>query len=99
MQKNSTTIGNIGAFFDANGNVIPSSIEKGINKLDLNEAFNKGTLTWDKAEGLWATSDSGVVAIRGGGIFSATQKNPDGSWRWNTGLTPEGINADLITSG
>jgi len=48
---------------------------------------------------LWASSDSGVVAIRGGGIFSATQKNPDGSWHWNTGFTPEGINADLITTG
>lgn len=99
MQKNSTTIGNVGALFDAKGDLIPSSIEKGINKLDLTEAFNKGTLTWDDAEGLWATSDSGVVAIRGGGIFAATQKNPDGSWHWNTGLTPEGINADLITTG
>ena len=99
MQKNSTTIGNVGALFDAKGDLIPSSIEKGINKLDLSEAFNKGTLTWDDAEGLWASSDSGVVAIRGGGIFSATQKNPDGSWHWNTGFTPEGINADLITTG
>lgn len=99
MQKNSTTIGNVGALFDAKGDLIPSSIEKGINKLDLTEAFNKGTLTWDDAEGLWASSDSGVVAIRGGGIFAATQKNPDGSWHWNTGLTPEGINADLITTG
>ena len=27
------------------------------------------------------------------------EKNEEGAWKWNTGITPEGINADLITTG
>jgi hypothetical protein len=40
--------------------------------VDLSEAFSKGTLYYKESEGIWAESDSGVVAIRGGGIFTAT---------------------------
>ena len=99
MQKNATTIAVASQSFTANGKLIPDVVEESIRHVDLSEAFSKGTLTWNEAEGMWAESDSGVVAIRGGGIFTATQKTPSGDWKWNTGITPEGINADLITAG
>jgi len=72
MQKNSTTIANAGAIFNAQGELIASSLEKSIMKVNLQDAFSKGTLTWSETEGIWAISDSGVVAMSGGGIFTAT---------------------------
>lgn len=99
MQKNATTIAVASSSFTANGRLIPDVVEESIRHVDLSEAFSKGTLTWNEAEGMWAESDSGVVAIRGGGIFTATHQDASGNWRWNTGITPEGINADLITAG
>jgi len=65
----------------------------------LNYRFNSGKLTIDEANGIWGVSDEGVVAFRGGGIFTATEQNEDGTWQWNTGLLPSGLNAALITSG
>jgi len=40
-----------------------------------------------------------MVAIRGGGIFTATTQDANGNWQWNTGILPSGINADLIKTG
>lgn len=81
------------------GTIAKNAAKDMIRHVDLDYAFNNGTLTIDNENGIWGTSDSGVVAFRGGGIFTATEKNEDGQWRWNTGITPEGINADLITTG
>ena len=99
MKKNSYTIGLAAAAFTATGALSPMVIQQSINRADLNYAFNQGTLTIDEENGIWATSDDGVVAMRGGGIFTATQKDDDGNWQWNTGILPQGINADLITTG
>lgn len=83
----------------ASGDLTEEVLQSSISKVDLNYAFNNGKLTIDQKNGIWGTSDSGVVAFRGGGIFTATEKNADDTWKWNTGITPQGINADLITSG
>ena len=99
MQKNAATLAVASSIFTTNGKLVPDVVEESIRHVNLDEAFSKGTLTWDEAEGMWAESDSGVVAIRGGGIFTATQQDASGNWKWNTGITPEGINADLITAG
>ena len=87
------------AAFTSNGLIDKSIIYDSIAKADLNLSFNSGNLTIDQNEGIWGTSDTGVVAFRGGGIFTATQKDNSGNWIWNTGILPSGINADLITTG
>ena len=81
------------------GTLSGNAVQDIIRHVDLDYAFNNGQLTIDNENGIWGTSDSGVVAFRGGGIFTATEKNEEGAWKWNTGITPEGINADLITTG
>lgn len=81
------------------GTLSQNAIQDTLRRVDLDYAFNNGTLTIDNENGIWGTSDNGVVAMRGGGIFTATEKDDDGNWKWNTGITPEGINADLITTG
>lgn len=99
MKKNTYNLDLLSTVFTPTGDISSDVLQSSIQKVDLNYAFNSGKLTIDQQNGIWGSSDSGVVAYRGGGIFTATQKNSDGSWKWNTGITPEGINADLITSG
>jgi hypothetical protein len=99
MKKNENTISIAAAAFTPGGTLYSSILQESILKADLNYSFNQGKLTIDESNGIWGTSDSGVVAFRGGGIFTATERSEDGSWNWNTGILPTGINADLITSG
>lgn len=85
--------------FTANGLIDPDVVYDSMRSANLNLAFNSGRLTIDQEQGIWGTSDSGVVAFRGGGIFTATERDTSGNWIWNTGILPSGINANLITSG
>ena len=99
MKKNSQVLQFANAAFTPTGSISQEVLQSSIQNVDLNYAFNNGKLTIDEQNGIWGMSETGVVAFRGGGIFTATEKNSDGNWKWNTGITPEGINADLITSG
>ncbi len=87
------------AFSRTTGLIDSDVLYNSILNANLNLNFNKGKLTIDQNEGIWGTSDDGVVAFRGGGIFTATQKDANGNWMWNTGILPAGINANLITTG
>ena len=99
MKKNEATISAAAKALTATGTIAPDVIQDTLYRVDLDYAFNNGKLTINEADGIWATSDSGVVAIRGGGIFTATEQDANGKWLWNTGIVPSGINADLITTG
>lgn len=99
MKKNEQAIVTATQAFSPSGELKTKVLKDTMRKTDLNFAFNNGKLTIDEANGIWGTSDTGVVAFRGGGIFTATEKDADGSWIWNTGITPEGISADQITTG
>lgn len=99
MKANSYSYGIAAGAFTADGSIKQNTLQNTINKVNLNYAFNNGNLTIDELNGIWATSENGVVAIRGGGIFCANQKDGNGNWLWNTGITPSGINANLLTAG
>ena len=99
MQKNNYVIGRAAQIFTATGGLSKEVLQNTLFNVDLQYAFNQGKLTIDEQNGIWGTSDDGVVAFRGGGIFTATNKDEDGNWIWNTGILPSGINASLITSG
>ncbi len=99
MKINSFAYNNAAGAFTSNGSLKPSVIQTTINQADLTYAFQSGNLTIDEVNGIWARSDAGVVAMRGGGIFCATQTDSNGNWLWNTGIMPSGINASLITAG
>ena len=99
MKKNNRLLEVASSAFTAAGDLSEDVLQTSIMKVDLDYAFNNGHLTIDEHNGIWGTSDTGVVAFRGGGIFTSTEKNAEGNWKWNTGITPEGINANLITSG
>ena len=100
MQKNSYVYGAISDTFNAASNTFSGEVfQQSIARANLDLAFNRGNLTIDNQNGIWGTSDSGVVAFTGGGIFTATEKDSAGNWKWNTGILPSGINASLITVG
>ena len=99
MQRSSYTIGLAASAFGANGTLNSQLLQNSINRADLDYSFNNGKLNIDEENGIIGTSDGGVVAFRGGGIFTATDKDQNGNWKWNTGILPQGINADLITTG
>lgn len=99
MKKSEYTISLAGSLFMSNGQLSGQVVQDSLKKVDLNYAFNNGKLTIDDRNGIIGLSDAGVVAMRGGGIFTATEKDSDGNWIWNTGIVPQGINADLITTG
>ena len=99
MKKNSNLMQAVASAFTSTGDLSEQVLQSSIMKVDLNYAFNNGKLTIDQHNGIWGTSDNGVVAFRGGGIFTSTEKASNGDWKWNTGITPEGINANLITTG
>lgn len=99
MKKNSHALEIATSAFTSTGDINSEVLQSSIFKVDLNYAFDNGKLTIDQKNGIWGMSDNGVVAFRGGGIFTSTERDIDGNWKWNTGITPEGINANLITSG
>lgn len=98
MKKNEHVM-DVAANVFFNDTIAPDVVQNSLRNIDLNYEFNRGSLTINEEEGIWAKSDGGVVAIRGGGIFTATQQDANGNWVWNTGILPSGINADLITTG
>lgn len=99
MKKSAYTINLASQAFTSTGTIDADVFKNTVMKVDLNYAFNNGKLIIDEKNGIWGISDSGVVAFRGGGIFTATEKDSNGNWKWNTGIVPQGINADLISSG
>lgn len=99
MKKNSATISAAASAFTSTGNLSQKILQNSISFADLNYAFNNGRLTINEKDGIWAVNENGVVAINGGGIFTATEKDSNGNWVWNTGLLPRGISANAITAG
>lgn len=99
MEKNEGIISSISKVITADGSIIGSALQGALNKVDLSYAFNNGKLVISEKDGIWGISDDGVVAFRGGGIFTSNEKDVNGNWIWNTGIVPQGINANLITAG
>ena len=99
MQKNAYTVGFAANALTTSGGITPEVMQYTLVNTNLNYAFNNGKLTIDEVNGIVGESEAGVVAYRGGGIFTASEKDENGNWAWNTGILPTGINANIITAG
>lgn len=99
MRQNQVAYDRASSAFSANGTINGNVLQSTLNSVDLNYAFNNGNLLIDEEKGIWALSDQGAVAIRGGGIFCATQKDIYDNWIWHSGITPSGINASILNAG
>lgn len=99
MRQNQVSYDRASSAFNANGTINGSILQNTLNNVDLSYSFNNGNLIIDELNGIWACSENGVVAMRGGGIFCATEKDVYNNWLWNTGITPSGINASMLSAG
>ena len=99
MQKNAYTVGFAAQALTTMGGIKQEALQYSLLNTDLNYAFNNGHLTIDEVNGIMGESEAGIVAYRGGGIFTANEKDENGDWIWNTGILPSGINASIITAG
>ena len=99
MKKSTYTIGLAAGAFDSNGNLSLNAIEQALTERGLIFNFNNGKLTINQQDGILGTSQSGIINFRCNGIFTSSKKDENDEWVWNTAITPNGINANLITSG
>ena len=97
MKKNSYVVGIASQAFNPNGEINTDVLQDSIGNIEY--SFNNGLLSITENDGILAQNDDGVVALRKDGIFTATEKDSNGDWKWNTGIIPSGINASLIKTG
>lgn len=86
---------------DDDGKIDTSFLEGAINI--LTQKLSSASSNWETdANGniIFTSLDgNGAMQLCGYGFMIASEKNPDGSWRWRTFGTGEGFTADLITAG
>lgn len=99
MKTNAYLYNTAAGAFTSSGTLRADNMQRTLQQVDLTYSFMNGNLTINEDEGIWGTSDEGVVAFKGGGIFTANEKDSYGNWIWNTGITPNGINASLLRAG
>lgn len=105
--KQNQTIYNIAAqSFTANGEITQETLQNTLDNTDAVFSFGNNTITLDKNGGMILTNQSayyngvyGQIKLIGGGIFCSDSIDSDGNRLWTTGITPQGINASLITAG
>jgi hypothetical protein len=83
---------------DTNGNIAPSCLEDAFanNAYVLSNAANQ-SVKWDET-GITTTNTRNpaeLVRLTSGGMFLSK----DGGEKWTTGITADGINAKVITTG
>ena len=99
MQQNANVVSAAASALNPDGSIKDTSLQSALENANLNYSFNNGALTISNDKGIESENDGGVVAMRKGGIFTATDKDENGEWIWNSGITPQGINAQMITVG
>lgn len=85
--------------FGSNGIITTANLQAALDRNDLNYDFLNGKLIIDENNGIQGLSDDGVVSFTDKGIQTAVRKDENGNWEWHTAITPDGVNADLITAG
>lgn len=94
------------ASFTSKGEVQQDVLQSTLDNNNFAFNFSNTNITLDDTGGLILTNTNqynngvyGQVALRGGGIFCSNAVDATGDRIWTTGITPEGVNASLITTG
>ena len=98
IQKNSLTLSAAASAFSTTGELTQETLQKSISAADLTFKFNNDNFIIDNT-GIKAISDNGIVHYTDQGIFTATEKDENNNWKWNTSILPSGISANSITTG
>ena len=101
LQLNEQTY-NKSAYFTVNGEIDASILQKTLK--------NNALILANSVDNTYSVNDTGItvhkinnstkqVRVNAEGIFVANSLNENGEIEWKTGITADGISADLITSG
>ena len=107
MKTNQRSYDAAASSFDNKGNINGDILQNSIDANEIAFNFSNTSVKIDDEDGILLTNKTayangvyGQVAIRGGGIFMSDSVDQTSGLRyWNTGITPHGINASLITTG
>lgn len=99
MKKNEYNFGIALDAFTSGGNLTESVIQASLDNANVQQEFNNGKLVINNKEGIYSIGSDGVVALREGGIFTATTKDDKGNWEWNPAVLPRGLNASSLNYG
>ncbi|MEL7646970.1 MAG: prophage endopeptidase tail family protein [Sedimentibacter sp.] len=89
---------------DVHGNLIAEKLSGALNTAITKVENSTGHVTFDDRgiithnQPLEATSTKAIL-ITSDGILIANAKNTDGTWRWRTAISADGISADEINTG
>lgn len=106
MKNNQASYNIAAAAFTGNGQIAGSVLQQSINSNNLSFNYSGTNVEISPIDGIILTNTTayyngvyGQVALRGGGIFLSDAIDGSGARIWNTAITPNGINASLITAG
>ena len=92
--------------FTSGGTIAPTIFERSLAQTNVSFNFSRTKVSMDNTGGITLTNETpysngvyGQVALRGGGIFCSNSVDELGNRVWNSAITPDGINAALITAG
>ena len=92
--------------FNPNHTLEGSILQQAINDNNFFFEYSSGQVQLSESEGIlvynafpYSNGVTGLVAIKGGGIFLSDSLDSSGNRIWHTGITPSGINANLIRAG
>lgn len=92
--------------FNSDGTIEGSVLQNSILNNNISMNYSNTNVEIDDVNGIVLTNQQpylngvyGQVKLMGGGIFLSNAIDAGGSRIWNTGITPNGINAAMITTG
>jgi len=92
--------------FSANGTISTTILERSLASTNVSFNFSRTKVAIDNTGGITLTNETpytngvyGQVALRGGGIYCSNSIDDYGNRIWNSAITPNGIDAGLITAG
>ena len=106
MKNGQPAISNVVNNFGADGTIKGSVIQTALTNNDFYFNYSSTGIEITPTDGIILTNNKpyvngiyGQVVLQGGGIFISNSIDDNGNRIWSTGITPDGINANLLTAG
>ena len=106
MRNNQHSYNIAAGSFNSDGTISGSVLQNSILNNSISMNYSNTNVEIDDTNGIVLTNSQpylngvyGQVKLIGGGIFLSNAIDASGARIWNTGITPNGINAALITAG
>ena len=106
MRNNQVAYNIAAGSFNADGTIEGSVLQNSILSNNIAMNYSNTNVAIDDVNGIILTNQQpylngvyGQVKLMGGGIFLSNAIDGAGARIWNTGITPNGINAAMITAG